>query len=191
MVLDVIFLVVVVVGVVAAVAFFRQRQNDSWKKLASDLGGEFVAGGFFRSGKIRVSAGTSLITIDTYSVPSGDSSTTYTRLCAPFQTPDGWQFNIQRKGWVGRLDKKLGLQHIDIGDEAFDHDFLVQSNNEMKVRSMLMDSGLRSRVQSQKSLQLFTKNNELRLEVQGVINDLTRLKALYALFGEVLQKVAG
>jgi hypothetical protein len=179
-----------IVTVIGIFWFLSQRKRDAaWKQFASEIGGDFFPGGFLRASKIEAHAGQAVVTIDTYSVSSGDSSTNYTRMRTPIDNPDGFKFTIQRKGLIGRLDKALGTQHIDIGDADFDKDFLVQSNNEFRIQSLLLDQGLRTEMQAQKSLDLGIRGNELRLEVTNVVDDTSRLQALYKLFGDVLAKL--
>jgi hypothetical protein len=180
---------VVFVAIVGVGVFFQSKRNDAWKQFAGEIGGEFVPGGFLRSSAVRAQAGQSTVTIDTYSVPSGDSNTTYTRLRAPFQNKDGLQLRIQRRGLVGRLEKALGTRHVDTGDTDFDRDFVVQSNNELKVQSLLLDQGIRSTVQAQRSIDLHVKDNELRLEVMGAVRDIDRLKVLYKLSCDALARL--
>lgn len=191
MLVDLVFLAAGIIFVGLLVAMGRRNRDKAWEQFASELGGEFVPGRFLRSGTIEKRAGQSVVTIDTYSVPSGDSSTSYTRLRAAFQNSDGLQFTIQRKGLIGRLDKALGMPHIEMGDEALDRDFVIQGNNEPKVRSLLADPGLCRSIQSQRSIELVAKDNELRLEVTGVVKDIDRLKELYKLFADVLGRVGG
>ena len=132
-----------------------------------------------------------MVTLDTYSVSSGDSSTTYTRIKAGFQNRDDFQFKIFRTGLVSKIDKALGAQDIEIGEEEFDRAFTVQSNNESKVRALLMNQRIRQLIQAQKSIRLTVRNNELNFETQGVIRDIERLKSLFDLFREVLGQLGG
>ena len=188
--ISVIIVAVIVVGAAVVLSILSQRKRDeTWRQFASEIGGEFVPGALFRSSKIQAHAGQAAVTVDTYTVSNGDTSTTYTRMRAPMQTSDGFEFSIERKGWIGRLDKALGTKHIDVGDADFDHDFLVRGNNEYKIQSLLLDQGLRREMQEQKSLQLAARKNELRLEVTGAVKDVDRLKALFRLFGEMLERV--
>ncbi len=131
-----------------------------------------------------------MVTLDTYSVPSGDSSTTYTRMKAPFQDKAGFQFSISRAGLIGKLDKALGAQDIDIGITDFDRDFLIRGNNESKVKSLFANPALRQQIQAQRSIHLRLTGKALSLEVQGIVRDVERLKSLFELFKEVLNQLA-
>lgn len=64
-------------------------------------------------------------------------STTYTAFKIPVDKTDGFEFHIYEQGFFTTLLTKLGMQDIQIGDEAFDKEFIVKSNQEEKVRTML------------------------------------------------------
>lgn len=186
-----IFLGVLLIGGIIWAVAARQKQDAAWEQLASEIGAEFVKGGFFRSNKVQAKARESIVTLDTFSVPSGDSSTVYTRMRAPLQSKDGFQFTIFRIGFISKLDKALGAQDIDIGDPDFDREFVIQGNNEPKVRVLLANLRIRQLIQGQKSIRLGVRDNELRFEVQGVIKDVERLKSLFELFKEMLYQLGG
>ena len=179
----------VVAFVVWSLASVRARTR-SWKQLANDLGAEFVPGGLLRGSKVVAQAGHATVTLDTYSVPSGDSSTTYTRIRAPLQNRDGFQFRVFREGLVGKIDKALGMQDLEIGIPEFDDVFVVQANNETKVRALLSNAKIRQRIQGEPSVHIgITKNNELHFEEKGVLSNLAKLKSLFELFFEVLNQL--
>jgi hypothetical protein len=186
-----IFLGVLLIGGIIWAVAARQKQDAAWEQLASEIGAEFVKGGFFRSNKVQAKVREWIVTLDTFSVPSGDSSTVYTRMRAPLQSRDGFQFTIFRIGFISKLDKALGAQDIDIGDPDFDREFVIQGNNEPKVRALLANLRIRQLIQGQKSIRLGVRDNELRFEVQGVIKDVERLKSLFELFKEMLYQLGG
>ena len=187
----IIFMGAVIILVIVGLVISKRMRDSAWKQFAAEIGGEFVNNGFFRSSKVEAHIQNWIVTLDTYSVPSGDSSTTYTRIKAGFQNRDDFQFRIFRTGLVSKIDKALGAQDIEIGDEEFDRAFTVQSNNESRVRALLMNQRIRHLIQAQKSIRLTTRNNELNFETQGVIRDIERLKLLFDLFREVLGQLGG
>lgn len=64
-------------------------------------------------------------------------STTYTAFTLDVRNPDGFEFHIYEQGFFSTLWTKFGMQDIQIGDEAFDKEYIVKSNDESKVRGML------------------------------------------------------
>jgi hypothetical protein len=173
------------------VVLSKRGQDTAWRQVATDLGADFMQGGLFRKSQVIAHIKQWTLTLDTYSVPSGDSNTTYTRLRAPLENRDGFQFTLFREGLVGKLDKALGMKDIEIGVADFDHDFIVQSNNEAKVRMMLSNARIRQLIQDQPRIRLMIRKDALYFEAQGVIRDVARLRSLFDLFTETLNQLAG
>ena len=101
----VIFVIFMVFG------FFASRKRDeAWRQLATELGATFVKGGFRRSSLVQLPFKQWTVNLDTYSVSSGDSSTTYTRVLAHLPDMQGFWFALSKKGLVSKLDKALGTK---------------------------------------------------------------------------------
>ena len=101
---------------------------------ARKSGPSFVEGGFWKGSKVQSHVGPWTITLDTYTESSGESSTTYTRMRAPYVNPEGFRFTIYRKGPFSGLGKLLGMQDIEVGDPEFDEAFIIKGNDESMVR---------------------------------------------------------
>ncbi len=182
---------VILLAVVIIWAVISMRgQATAWKQVAGDLGAEYVPSGLFRPSKVVAHLGSDTLTLSTFSVPSGDSSVTYTRLRVPLRNQAGWQFTVFREGLVGKIDKALGMHDVEIGIAEFDDVFVVQSSDEAKVRALLSNTKVRQLIQAQPSFRLkLTQKNELDFEERGVISDVTRLKNLFALFEATLPQL--
>ncbi len=191
MILTFVFMGVLIIGIIIWVVISRQKQAEAWKQFANELGAEFVEGRFLGANKVQAQVKDWTITLDTYSVSSGDSSDVYTRMRAPLHNKDGFQFTIFRTGLISKLDKALGAQDIEIGDPDFDRDFTIQGNNETRVRALLGSLGIRQMIQGQKSIRLGVRDNELRFEVQGVVKDLERLRSIFELVKGTLYQLEG
>lgn len=181
---------------------FGPSRNDVWRELSSEVGGEFVEGSFTQSSKVRVKVKEWTITLDTFTVSNQNSSSTYTRMRAPFVNVDQFRFTIYRRSIFTNLGKLLGMQDIEIGDRAFDEAFVIKANDEAKVRELFRLAKLREMVDSQPSIHLSVKDDEgwfgaefpegvdeLYFQVGGVIRDTERLKALYLLFALTLNSL--
>jgi hypothetical protein len=182
---------------------FGPSRDDIWKQLSTAMGAEFVEGGFLKSGKVEARHGGWTITLDTYTVSTGHSHVTYTRMRAPFVSRDGFRFKIYRKGLFSDLGKRLGMQDIDVGHSThFDDSFIVQGNEESKVRSLFADAEIRALIEAQPEIHLELKDDEgffrkifpegvdeLVFHVRGVIKDIDRLRKLFDLFAAVLDEL--
>jgi hypothetical protein len=178
---------------------FGPNKEEIWRKLAAEVEGDFVDGGFWRADKVVVRTLEWTITLDTYTVSSGKHSTTFTRLRAPYVNQDGFRFTICRKSIFTGLGKFFGMQDIDTGDPVFDEAFVIQGTNPEKVRALFAHAQLRQLVELQPAIHLCVRDDEgwfgaefpegvdeLHFQVVGVIKDIERLKNLFLLFGATL-----
>jgi hypothetical protein len=182
--------------------WFGPSKEELWRQLSREIGAHFVPGGFWKGSKVQAHVGPWTITLDTYTVSSGESSQIYTRMRAPYVNPDGFRFTIYRKGFLSDLGKLLGMQDLEVGDPEFDEAFIVKSNDELKVRDLFARPRLRALVQAQPRIRLEVKDDEgwfrtqfpegvdeLHFQVGGVIKDITQLKGLFDLFAETLDQL--
>lgn len=181
---------------------FGPSKEEIWSQLSREIGAEYDEGGMFKAGKVVVSHREWEITLDTYTVSTGKSHVTYTRMRAPYVNRDGFRFNIYRKSvfsWLGRL---FGVKDVEVGDAFFDDQFIIQGEPEHLVRSLLTNAKIRQLIQEQKDIHFEIKDDEglfrksfpegvdmLYFQVVGVIKDKDRLKSLFDLFALVLDQL--
>jgi hypothetical protein len=181
---------------------FGPGKKEIWGELSGELGAEFFEGSFFKTGKITLTHGEWEITLDTYTVSTGKSSTTYTRMRAPYVNKDGFRFNIYRKSVFSWLGKMFHMQDVETGDSRFDEEFIIQGQPEEEVKRLLANVKIREMIEKQKSIHFSVKDDEgwfktkfpegvdeLYFEVAGVIKDKERLKDLFDLFSLVLDEL--
>jgi len=182
---------------------FGPSREEVWKQLCAEIGADFVEGGFWKGDKVQAHVKSWTITLDTYVVSTGHSHVTYTRLRAPFVSRDGLRFRIYRKGLFSGLGKALGMQDIEVGHSLhFDDDFIIQGNDESKIRALFGNPEIRRLIEEQPQIRLELKEDEgffrahfpdgvdeLYFQVVGVIKDVERLKKLFDLFAEVLEEL--
>jgi hypothetical protein len=181
---------------------FGRKKDDVWCQLCQQTGAEFVKGGFLKGSKVLAHVGPWTITLDTYTVSTGHSSVTYTRMRVPFVNPGGFRFTIYRKGLFSGLGKLLGMQDIEVGDIEFDEAFIIKATDEWKVRELLSNPKVRQMLQEQPRIRLEVKDSEgwfgprfpenvdeLYFQVSGVLTDIDLLKGLFALFAAVLDQL--
>jgi hypothetical protein len=182
---------------------FGPGREEVWKQLCGEIGADFVDGGFWKGDKVQAHVKGWTVTLDVYTVSTGHSHVTYTRMRAPFVNRDKFRFRIYRKGLFSGLGKALGMQDIEIGvSSQFDDDFIIQGNDEIKVRALFSSAEIRRLIQEQPQIRLELKDDEgifrsrfpegvdeLHFQVVGVIRDVERLKKLFDLFAEVLEEM--
>lgn len=184
-------------------AFLRQvfgpSREEIWRQLCDQIGAQYVEGGFWKGGKVLIQYGQWTITLDVFTESSGEHSQSYTRLRAPYVNADGFRFTIYRKSIFSGIGKLLGMQHVEVGYPEFDEAFIIQGNDEAKLKVLFANERIRRLIEMQPSIYLTVKDDEgwfrpqfpkgvdeLFFRVGGVIKDLDRLKSLYYLFAETL-----
>jgi hypothetical protein len=181
---------------------FGPSKDEIWSQLSQEIGADYQPGGFFKQSKVTLSHRQWQVTLDTYTVSTGKSSVTYTRIRAPFVNPDGFRFNIYRKGIFTGIAKLLGTQDIEIGDAYFDDEFVIQASSEDLVYRLLSSIKIRQAIQNQPDIHFEVKDDEgwfqktfpegvdeLYFQTIGVITDKERLKGLFDLFTMVLDQL--
>jgi len=182
--------------------WFGPSRKEVWRQLSDEVGASYVDGGFCKGDKVKVTHGEWTVTLDTFAVSTGKSTIVYTRMRAPYVNPDGFRFTVYRRGMFTGVAKWLGMQDLEIGDERFDHDFVIKANDEAKVRELLGSPKVRELLDRQKEVHFTVKDDEgwfgprfegdadeLYFTVVGVIKDVERLKLLYELFAETLDRL--
>jgi hypothetical protein len=179
---------------------FGPSRADVWNALANEIGARFEKGGFW-NGRDRVVAdvGPWEVVLDGYTVSNGKTSTTYTRMRAPYVNADGFRFTVYRKSIFTSLGKMLGMHDVEVGYPAFDEEFVIKGNDEFKLRRLFANDRLRALIDAQPSIHFKVKDDEgvfrkifpdgvdeLYFVIVGTIKDIDRLKLLYDLFAETL-----
>ena len=97
---------------------FGPSRDEVWRQLCAEIGADFIEGGFWKGNKVQARVKEWIVTLDTYTVSTGKSHVTYTRMRAPYVNRDGFRFTIYRKNLLSDLGKLLGMQDIDVGDPS-------------------------------------------------------------------------
>ena len=183
-------------------SIFGPSKDEIWTQIARDIGGQYEDGGFFGRDILRYRSGEWEISLDTYTVSTGKSSTTYTRMRAPFANKDGLYFKIYREGFFSSIGKFFGMQDIQIGDTYFDEGFVIKGNNEEKIRLLLNDPKLKELIQAQPDISFQIRDDEgwfgshfpegvdeLYFQCYGVLKDEKLLKNLFDVFSVALERL--
>lgn len=185
-------------------SLFGPSKEEIWRQFCSETGGKYIDGGFWKGSKVQAQHGQWIVTLDTYTVSTGKSSITYTRIRAPYVNPDGFKFTIYRKGLFSDIGKWLGMQDVAVGYPRFDEDFIIKGNSEQKLRQLFANELIRDLINAQPDIhfcvgddtpRFWTDNgfpegvDELYFRVVGVITDINRLKILFELFSATLDEL--
>ncbi|MFZ7121330.1 MAG: DUF3137 domain-containing protein [Eubacteriaceae bacterium] len=181
---------------------FGKSKKEVWNQLSNEINADMVDGGFWKGNRVEARHNQWTIYLDTYTVSTGKSAITYTRMRAPFVDKDGFNFKIYKKGVFSDIGKMFGMQDIEVGFEEFDENYIIQGNNEYLVKKLFSSYRIRQLIQKQPKIRLEIKKSEgifgpafteeereLHFLVVGVIKDIELLKSLFELFSETLEEL--
>ena len=182
---------------------FGATKADIWTQVANDIGGEFIEGGWFGTDEVRYKSKQWELVLDTHTVSHGKSSTTYTRMRAPFVNKDGLYFKIYPEGILSKVGKYFGMQDIQIGDPLFDDNYIIKGNDEYKIKLLLLCNQIKSLLSEHYEFELEIRNNDdglfsnafpqgvemLYFKCPVVIKDAQKLERVFDLFCVVLDRL--
>jgi hypothetical protein len=187
-------------------SIFGPSKDEIWSQIAADIGGEYVDAGFWGKDVLVYKHGEWQILLDTYTVTTSSgkttSSTTYTRMRAPFVNKDGLYFKIYREGLFSSIGKFFGMDDIEIGDVFFDDQFIIKGNNPEKIRLLLADGRIKDLIKQQPRIHFEIRDDEgwfgaafpegtdeLYFRSVGVIKEAALLRSLFELFSLTLVRL--
>lgn len=183
-------------------ALFGPSKAEIWSQMAADIGADYIEGGWFKGDGVIYQHGEWKLVLDTYTVRSDKSSTTYTRMRAPFVNRDGLYFKIYREGLFSSVGKFFGMQDLEIGDPFFDDSFVIKGNDQQQLIRLLSDEQLKSLLHDQSRIALEIRDDEgwfgadfadgvdeLYFCRVGVMRDVNELKSLFELFTHTLTRL--
>lgn len=182
--------------------FFGPSKSEIWSQMAASMEAEYIEGGWFKGDGIIYRHDEWTLVLDTYTVQTQNSSSTYTRLRAPFVNKDGLYFKIYREGFFSSVGKFFGMQDLEIGDPFFDSSFVIKGNDQRQLARLLSDQHLKDLFQEQPHVLLEIKDDEgwfgpdfpegvdqLSFCRGGVMKDVKELESLFELFTHMLTRL--
>jgi hypothetical protein len=181
---------------------FGPSKAEIWSQMAADIGADYIEGGWFKGDGVVYQHGEWELVLDTYTVRNDKSSTTYTRLRAPFVNKDGLYFKIYRTGFFSSMGKFFGMEDLEVGNPFFDESFVIKGNNQKKLIQLLSDRQLKDLMHDQSRILLEIRDDEgwfgtnfpdgvdeLYFSRVGVMRDVNELKALFELVSHLLTRL--
>jgi hypothetical protein len=180
---------------------FQDHQEEVWRQLSEELGGELVDDVGWRQDRVRVEHGGWRVTIDFDAHCGYRLNSVYTRIHAPCAASE-FRFRIFHQELAHGIARLLGMQDIQVGDPAFDRAFVIQGSDEDAVRELFGDAALRAAILTEPEAEIALRPTEesltddepgevveLTLEVPGRVEDVARLRALYDVFSALLDRL--
>jgi hypothetical protein len=183
--------------------FFTRKSSDTWLRFAKEINGIFIEGKSWESDKVISQYKNFDILFDNYTLWSGKYNQIYTRIIVPFYSETDFEFEIYRGDIMTWLEFFFGSQDIKIGRPEFDKQFVVKSNSELKIKTLLQNQKIRTFIQSQKKGNLeiskcngiwkpkIVKNNfQLSFFIEGELIDFEKLKTFQSFFVELIDQLS-
>jgi hypothetical protein len=122
----------------------RTQKVEGWQAFADQFGGELVLR-TKRSEHDRMGLRHRnwTLVLDTVIRSLGKTAATFTRLRAHYYNADSFQFKVLPAHALSFIDKKFGMQDVEVGYRAFDKRFIIQGNSDQKLQSLFASEQLR------------------------------------------------
>ena len=85
----------------------------------------------------------------------------YTRIRGRFKTNDEFRFTIYREGPFSKFLKLFGMQDIEIGDDAFDQQFIIKATDKEKAIDLFKNEALKELLSDSKDFHLSIYESDL------------------------------
>jgi hypothetical protein len=160
---------------------------QAWATLAAAHDGAVELGRWGRIKTVRVPHGDWAITLDSYVVSTGKTTSTFTRLRVPIRTRTDFRMRIFRENVFARMAKWFGMSDVSVPDPEIDRKFIVQTSVASFVNTLVLDRKFASALLALPSGRLevapvrrrgrrVPETVELRWITGGLLNDTDKLE---------------
>lgn len=179
----------------------ERKRREAWRKIAKEMRGEFIKGGFRAMDRVRAKIGEWPIVLYMHRTgPENENIVTCMR--APYVKKDDFRFSITHghgetewqiipKMRSGKLQKLREIQEYRIGYPGLGRNFIIRGNNESKVQALLANYEICRliRLHLPGNAKFEIANNALCIDAPGKITDIRQLRGLFELFAETLAQL--
>lgn len=174
---------------IVAVVFLRQaKKKKTWKKIAAEMGLNYVSTSFLRpqfmEGAYRKHH------VGLY-IGSEDGSQ-YTGYSVQFENPEGISMHIYREGLSSKIGRRLSIQDdIKLNDPEFDRTFVIKGNRPFIIKDLL-DAFLRIKILNTRDFNILIDEKLLNMahcREKRVITNTERLRSILDLMVDIVEKI--
>lgn len=181
---------------------YKTKKSEIWKQLSEKIEAHYVKDEPPVRSKIVAMIDEWTVTIDTHVIQTQHDKIEYLRMRAPYVNADGFRFCIYQENIYHSIGKVFGLQDVKTGHDEFDNKFIVQTNNEDKIKKLLSNKRIREIIKANPNVNLEVKGDdgyfstefpdgvdELYLLCEDATKDAAKMEELYELFSELLHQL--
>ena len=172
---------------------FGPNKNEAWQAFAESMGADFIEGKTFKSlSKVRLKYKTWDLVLDTYTVSTGNSTVTYTRVRAVYVRAAEFGFKLFRTTVFTKAARALGRSYALTGDESFDGEFSIRSDYPDVIKKLFANDTIKQtifgikrvyfyvkRAKGAKDTKMVDNESELQYYTAGVIKDGEQLTLIF------------
>jgi len=100
----------------------------------------------------------------------------------------GLKLKIYKEGIIQKLTKLFGTQDIIFNDRSFDKKYIIEGNNEVKVKEII-SSDIRAKIIELGEILMILDGNTLVLEQHGKIIDTKKFIFILEMMGQLAEKI--
>jgi hypothetical protein len=187
------FLLVIflMVGVWVIYPYLKLRaRRQAWRELARQAGLSFIPGDLLLKGpRVQGTYRGHDLTLETFSQSSGRGSATHTRISVATRNPVDLRLSLNDEGRFDKIGKVLGVQDIQLGDEAMDRRFIIKGMPESRVAALLAGPVLRQQLLETRSLNIEVEGTQVVYELLWVELDSGYLLSLFGLLAGLADQI--
>lgn len=178
---------------------FTAAKQEVWRKFSEEVSGKFIQEKLTGNISLEVIHGPWHVIFDTSEAGGHEEGFFSTRLRAPIVNPQGFRFKIHQEGFVTRVGKLVGLKDLEIGNAEFDEAFILKCEQKEKGLELFKNPEIQAQMLKMKNVHLEIKDSEGRfgpkfmpdedelcLEISGIVTELKTLEDLFHLFAITL-----
>ena len=168
---------ILAIAVVVVALWLSSKTMEKWRDtlqtVATELGISHDPGTWLKAASSSGQIGEHHYKLDSYTVSSGKSSQTFTRIVLDVSLPS--ELELKKEGMLSGLAKAFVGEDVQVGIEAFDEKFLLKGRRDVAVLARL---GYRSRVAMMKAIGkhgVKVRKGQVEWIGNGLVNDAARL----------------
>lgn len=125
-------------SIIDRIRAWSKRRREAWPNAARELGGtHHPQSRWWRNDEhILANVDGATVKLDSYTVSTGKSSATYTRVVAPFVYGPGPKMKVAKRGVFATIGTALGMDDHALGDPVFDDAYVVRGNHAAVLRRL-------------------------------------------------------
>lgn len=172
---------------------------EAWQEVARRLDGEVQLDRKEKPRRVTFPHDRWAIVLDSYTVSTGSSTATYTRVRALYEARSEFRLKVTRRNPFHALAPLFGVRGVPMGYGRFDRQFFVRSGGPDLAKSLLRGSGVGQRLLAHPSVSLAVTRpgkrirklvgesvGEVQLQKGGVVKEVALLSEMVTLCRDVL-----